>query len=216
MEQTSKPSYSAIAQKNFRTTPWSSEHGEDTKEGSVPFPVDVVNVTYPDPMEYQFTFVGSPRKVDKYLEVLSIGCVNNNRVWPWSIATPPCLVQFREMSNKYSNKGSTYVVLSPDYFNHENGFHQFTAFMNHLKAVSQYLKGKCSEVGRDVSKWDDPEMQEDSMITGIRARIKIPNVLEFLKAHQTIVKCILKLSCIYFSRDKASMSLEIIECVSSP
>ena len=177
-----------------------------------------LTVTYPPPTDYQFMFMGSPRKVDRYLEVLSIGTKKFDRVWPWSICTPRCLVQFREIPAKYAATpyASKYVNIVPDYFDRDNAWSAFGTFMNHIKEVSQHLKVMCENVGRDTSKWEEPEAKDDNMIIGIRARVKIPNVLETLKTHQSPVQCLLKLSCVYFNRDKACMSLEIIECMTAP
>ena len=208
MAHNSPAPYAAILKKSLNITPMTEE---EKKEQCVP----ETSTAYPDPLEYRFTFVGQPRKVDRFLEILNVGCVKHDRVWAWVITTPPCLVQFREVSQQYRNT-STYVVLAPDYGNYFNGFDNFGIFMNHLREVSQFLKGKCAEVGRDVSKWDDPEMKDGDMILGLRARIKLPNVLECLRNTQTSVRCVLRLSCVYFNRDKSSMSLEVIEATTSP
>jgi len=164
--------------------------------------------------DYDFKFLGNGRQIDRNLTVQNLGVLHGTRVWPWSITSPPCLIRFYPDSVKNEVYPRKYVTLTYNYFDHDNSFVRFGEFLDHIKAVGDQLKKLCAEKNYDVSKWRDPEVANDGTVEGLRVRVKLPHVIKYCEKHSAqAVCCVIKLSSLYFTRERSGLSFELIEVI---
>ena len=62
-----------------------------------------------------------------------------------------------------------------------------------------------------MTQWLSPLKLENGFISGIQAKIKNDNVRQAIIASGGVLKCCLKLTCVYFAKQRSGLSFELIE-----
>ena len=109
-------------------------------------------------------------------------------------------------------------MLIPDFFNDSLGS-EFTAFLDHIKGVSEKFKQLFLEAGYDASTWKSPVRSNNGVVQGlqVKARQKILSDRLYALVGKP-VQAVIKLSCAYFTPERCGLSFEIIDmyCKENP
>ena len=83
-------------------------------------------------------------------------------------------------------------------------------FLDHIEEVSNKLKVITAPLS-DVSHWQAPIKYSDGLIMGIQAKVKTDLVRNAIMMNNGVVKCCLKLTCVYFVNQRSGLAFELIE-----
>jgi hypothetical protein len=86
----------------------------------------------------------------------------------------------------------------------------FMAFLDHIDEVSNKLKDIVKALS-DVSHWQSPIRIVDGLMVGLQAKVKTDVVRNAIMMNNGVVKCCLKLTCVYFANQRSGLAFELIE-----
>jgi hypothetical protein len=173
-------------------------------------------VVYPPVASYDFQ-IAPKKRVDRYLDVYYVGIRDplSKRRWAFTIGTPACYVQFANTTFEGDAPNSR-ALLCPLYFDGSSALPDhapFLGFLDHIDGISNKLKSMMSALGRDVADWQSPLKLENGFIVGLQAKIKTDAVRNAIIENNGQLKCCLKMTCVYFAKERSGISFELIEAV---
>lgn len=173
------------------------------------------STAYPRVSSYDFQ-VSTMKRVDRNLDVFFAGVMDPvcRKRWAFTIGTPSCLVSFANVAFEGEPKNSR-VLISPNYTFNGSGSPDsslFQEFMDHVEGISQRFKTMMQTYyDRDVSNWQSPFKVENGFIVGMQAKVKNDNIRQLVLAGSGHLKCVLKLTCVYFAKGRSGLSFELVE-----
>jgi hypothetical protein len=84
------------------------------------------------------------------------------------------------------------------------------AFLDHVEAISNRLKSMLA-TQRDVSTWQSPLKLENGFIVGVQAKIRTDTVRQAILQSNGTLKCSLRMTRVYFAKERNGISFELIE-----
>ena len=178
-------------------------------------PLDILGGQYPDPESYDFQITKS-KKVENDMQVFFVGIRHGygGRAWNFTVQSPPSSIRFTQLKimNEHPESRVFIAPKAPD------GFFtpypsEYLAFIDHIEHVAIRLKREMEELGMDTTHWKLPMKFTDGICQGIYAKVKSDPVRRILKGRANNVKCTLKLTCVFFSRENSGLSFEIIHAM---
>lgn len=131
---------------------------------------------------------------------------SSSRWWGYCMSTPSCLVKYTT-----SKEGTERFVLGPDYYNQYQGS-DFETFLDHIERCSGRVCDVFKKRGMDVSLWKSPvKKSSDEVVEGLIVKVRQPVLVERLKSVSIPVRCVLKLSCVYFCPERSGVTFEVID-----
>jgi hypothetical protein len=173
------------------------------------------STSYPRISAYDFQ-VSQVKRVDRDLDVYYAGITDpiTKRRWAFTIGTPTCYVTFAPSTYEGEPKNCR-VLLSPHFYTNSSNLPDtsaFEEFMQHVDGISNRFKTIMSSYyGREVEDWSSPLKIENGFIVGIQAKIKNDDVRQAVLLSDGVLKCSLKLICVYFARGRSGLSFELTE-----
>ena len=82
-------------------------------------------------------------------------------------------------------------------------------FLNQIELVSERLKGMLADMGEDVEKWKLPMREDNGVITGLYAKVHNANAYAVINENGSSLRCSIKLTCAFFSKDSCGISFEL-------
>jgi hypothetical protein len=173
-------------------------------------------LVYPPVASYDFQ-IAPKKRVDRYLDVYYVGVKDplSKRRWAFTIGTPTCYVQFAKTTFEGEAPNSR-ALLCPLYFDGSVALPDhapFLGFLDHIDGISNKLKGMMTALGRDVADWQSPLKIENGFIVGLQAKIKTDAVRNAIVMNNGQLKCCLKMTCVYFAKERSGISFELIEAI---
>ena len=178
-------------------------------------PLDILGGQYPDPESYDIQITKS-KKVDPNMQVFFAGIRHGygNRAWNLTVQSPLSSISFTHSKYPGEHPESRVFIApkAPDgYFTSYPS--EYLAFLDHVEQLSVRLKREMEELGMDTTNWKLPMKFADGICQGIYAKVKMDPVRRILKGRANNVRCTLKLTCIYFSKENSGLSFEIIHAM---
>ena len=176
---------------------------------------EIHGATYP--LVNAYNFVTQPLKmVSANLDIVPIGLNHGQggRSWAFTITSPPCTATF--IQSKYDGPHSR-ARLSPNAPDGTNVEYpaQFIAFIDHLDQISNRLKTMLEKEQYSVENWNTPFIEEDGNLQGVYVKVKNPCVRNLINQGGINLKCTIKLTCAYFTRDRCGLSFELVAAYTS-
>ena len=173
-------------------------------------------IVYPPVGTYDFQ-LAPMKRVDRNLSVYYAGVKDpiSKKRWAFTIGTPTCYVQFATSAFEGEAPNSR-ALLCPLYFDHTHALPDhspFMAFLDHVEAISNRLKSMLA-TQRDVSTWQSPLKLENGFIVGVQAKIRTDTVRQAILQSNGTLKCCLRMTCVYFAKERSGISFELIEAYS--
>lgn len=156
------------------------------------------------------------KKVDRNLDVYYAGVLDPvcKKRWAFTLGTPTCYVTFANVAFEGEPKNSR-VLISPHYTASSAGTPEsslFQEFMEHVEGISQRFKTIMQNYyDRDVSNWLSPFKVENGFIVGMQAKVRNDNIRQAILCGNGSLKCVLKLTCVYFAKGRSGLSFELVE-----
>jgi hypothetical protein len=171
-----------------------------------------VDPIFPNLEQYDFRIIKT-RKIDENLTIVLVGVMrNSSRIWNLALGTPTCTV---EQILSPRNQGTTHdrFLLKPNYYNEAHGsdFHQL---LDHVEGVSEKVSQLLYRSGQDVSKWISPiRKSSEGIVEGLYVKVRNCVLGDKIRAciGQGPVRCTIKLSCVYKTKDRQGLSFEIVD-----
>ena len=152
-----------------------------------------------------------PKQLSSLLRIAYVGIQrpNSDRLWSFCLSTPSSIV---EDTYSQQNKGTTYdrLMLTPDYFNEVHGS-DFNDFLDRIEAISQVIRQLLLEGGEDVSKWKSPVRISNGTVAGLQVKVRTCTLSEKARGIQGPMRCVIKLSCAYFTPDRSGIAFELVD-----
>jgi hypothetical protein len=169
-------------------------------------------VSYPSVASYDFQL--SPKKrIDRYLDVYYCGVKDplSRRRWAFTVGSPVAYVQFVQSTFEKDAPNSR-AIICPPFNNGTSTADQasFMTFLDHIDDVSNKLKDITKALS-DVTHWQSPIRYSDGLMIGLQAKVKTDVVRNAIMMNNGVVKCCLKLTCVYFANQRSGLAFELIE-----
>ena len=169
--------------------------------------------TYPEVSTYDFQ-VSKKKRVDRDLDVFYVGIRDwYQRQWSFVIPTPPCFVTFTAVFKGEAH--NSWALLCPMYGDATNpqDAAPMISFLDHMNKISLALQQQMCTIDRDfANNWVSPlKTTEDGFLMGMNVRVKKDNVRNCIISCPYNIKCVVKLTCIYSTKQRCGLSFEVIE-----
>jgi hypothetical protein len=169
-------------------------------------------VSYPPITSIEFQL--SPKKrIDRFLDIYYCGVKDplSKRRWAFTVGSPVSYVQFVQSTYEKDAPNSR-VLICPPFNDGVSTADQasFMTFLDHIEEVSNKLKLITAPLS-DVSHWQAPIKYSDGLMMGVQAKVKTDLVRNAIMMNNGVVKCCLKLTCVYFANQRSGLAFELIE-----
>jgi hypothetical protein len=168
------------------------------------------------PSADSYTFNLSPKKPiyqNLYVYHIGIRLAEHGKPWGFYLTTPTCNIQLLDSLYGDSTKGVRRVCMMPDFSLGMNT--DFGNFMSHLEDVENRLKNIVYSSGENVDNWRSPIKQEDGHAVGLSAKCRNTFTIRTMQENPTSVRLTIKLSSIYFAKERCGVSFEVTHVFSS-
>lgn len=176
---------------------------------------EIHGATYP--LVNSYNFVMQPLKlVNPNLDIIPIGLNHGHggRTWAFTITSPPCTATFIQSKYDGTQARARLSPNAPDGHSVEYPA-QFIAFIDHLDQISNRLKEMLEKEQYVTDKWNSPFIEEDGNLQGVYVKVKNPTVRNIISQGGVNLKCTIKLTCIYFTKERCGLSFELVAAYNS-
>jgi hypothetical protein len=176
---------------------------------------EIYGATYP--LVTGYNFVMQPYKtINPNLDIVPIGIQHGQggRTWAFTITSPPCTATFIQSKYDGAHSRARLAPNAPDGINVEYPA-QFIEFIDHLDQICNRLKDMLEKDKYTVDTWSSPFIEEDGNLQGVYVKVKNPTVRSLLTQNGVNLKCTIKLTCAYFTRDRCGLSFELVAAYNS-
>ena len=136
----------------------------------------------------------------------------HQRQWSFMIPSPPCFVTFTAVYKGEAQNSR--ALLCPMYGDTTNPSEPapMIAFLEHINKISLALQEKMCTIDETFANdWVSPLKTQDGFLMGMNVRVKSDNVRNCIISCPYNIRCVVKLTCIYSTKQRCGLSFEVIE-----